>query len=209
MRRTTFGRTRQHSAHSNLLRSGGIGAILAGVLFAAWGYLDQNNAPLYFDVMAYMLAAIVPTLFVVGLATLLARYAGRATRLAQTGIVVGLIGSVLGTVRNFEDVAWHLWHTYDPTRGYLALLFHVWVPAVWIPMLFTGLVLGGIGAVGERRMRRLGSLLLAMGTCGWVYYFTDSGSTFEARSVHVGFGLLFSLGWAVLGLMLWRNAASH
>lgn len=40
MRRTACGRTRQHSAHPNLLlRSGGVGAILAGVLFVALGYL--------------------------------------------------------------------------------------------------------------------------------------------------------------------------
>jgi hypothetical protein len=27
------------------------------------------------------------------------------------------------------------------------------------------------------------------------------------RSVHVGFGMLFSLGWMVLGLMLWAAGA--
>jgi len=31
---------------------------------------------------------------------------------------------------------------------------------------------------------------------------TDSGAILEARSVHVGFGLLFSVGWVVLGVGL-------
>jgi hypothetical protein len=186
---------------------------LAGVLFVAWGYLDQNDAPLYFDAIVHTLAVIVPALFTLGLATVWALCVGRATRLARTGLIVGLSGSVLGTVRNLEDVAGlagQLWHTYAPTTGYPALLLHVWVPRVWIPMLFAGLLLGGVGALGGRTLggrsvRRLGVLLLAMGTCGWVYYFTDAGSLFEARSVHVGFGLLFSLGWVVLGLMLWAG----
>jgi hypothetical protein len=47
--------------------------------------------------------------------------------------------------------------------------------------------------------------LLAMGTFGWVYYATDSGSILEARSVHVGFGTLFSLGWIALGLVLLKR----
>jgi len=48
-------------------------------------------------------------------------------------------------------------------------------------------------------------LLLAMGAFGWVYYLTDSGAVLEARPVHIGFGLLFSLGWAALGLALLRG----
>ena len=207
MRRQTHNRARHHSGHATLLSLGGIGGVLAGMLFVAWGYLDQKNAPLYFDVIVDMLAVIVPALFTLGLATLWTRCAGRAPRLAQTGIVTGLVGSALGTVRNLEHVAGHLWHTYAPTTGYPALLLNVWVPIVWVPMLFAGLLLGGVGAVGKRTVRGLGTLLLAMGACGWVYYFTDSGSLFEVRSVHVGFGLLFSLGWVVLGLMLWAEGA--
>jgi hypothetical protein len=207
MRRTAHKRTRRHSGHPTLLRLGGIGGVLAGVLFVAWGYLDQKNAPLYFDAIVDMLAVIVPALFMLGLATLWKRCVGRAPRLAQTAIVIGLVGSGLGTVRNLEHVAGYLWHTYAPTTGYPALLLNVWVPILWTPILFAGLLLGGVGAIGKRSVRGLGTLLLAMGTCGWVYYFTDSGSLFEARSVHVGFGLLFSLGWVVLGLMLWAEGA--
>jgi hypothetical protein len=210
MRRTAYQQTGRHSGlPALLLRLGGVGAVLAGVLFVAWGYLHQKDAPLYYDVVVDKLAVIVPTLFVLGLPALWRRGAGRAFRFTQTGVVVGLTGAALATIRNLEDVAGHLWHTYAPTTGYPTLLLHVWVPVVWVPMLLAGLLLSGVGLVGERGTRGLGALLLAMATCGWVYYFTDFGSTFEVRSVHVGFGLLFSLGWVVLGLMLWAEAARH
>ncbi len=45
-------------------------------------------------------------------------------------------------------------------------------------------------------------MVLAMGVFGLVYYATDSGAILETRPVHVGFGLLFSLGWVALGLGL-------
>ena len=45
-------------------------------------------------------------------------------------------------------------------------------------------------------------MVLAMGMFGLVYYVTDSGAILETRPVHVGFGLLFSLGWVAVGLGL-------
>ena len=52
-----------------LLRTGTLGSIAGGLLFAVWGYLHQDNAPLYFNTIAHILAGIVPVLFLVGLAT--------------------------------------------------------------------------------------------------------------------------------------------
>ncbi len=45
-------------------------------------------------------------------------------------------------------------------------------------------------------------MVLATGVFGLVYHVTDSGAVLETRPVHVGFGLLFSLGWVALGLGL-------
>ena len=49
-------------------------------------------------------------------------------------------------------------------------------------------------------------MLLLIAASGWAYYFTDSGAVFgavfEARPVHVGFGMLFAVGWVVLGITL-------
>jgi len=55
----------------------------------------------------------------------------------------------------------------------------------------------------------MGVLVLTVGVFGWVYYLTDSGAVLEARSVHIGFGLLFSLGWVALGLTLWLAATKQ
>jgi hypothetical protein len=52
-------------------------------------------------------------------------------------------------------------------------------------------------------------LPLAMGALGWAYSFTDSGAIFEARSVHVGAGLLFALGWVALGFFLLLTGGVH
>ena len=51
-----------------LLRTGALGSMAGGLLFAVWGYLHQDNAPLYFNTIVHILAGIVPLLFMVGLA---------------------------------------------------------------------------------------------------------------------------------------------
>jgi hypothetical protein len=185
-----------------LLRSGGFWTIVAGVLFASWGYLHQDRAPQYFNVIAHLLAGIVPALFIVGLATLWAQCAGRATRLAHTGILVGLIGSALGIIRSLVDVAVPSWYPHDALSGRALVVLDVWTPT-----LFSGLLLVGVALVGTKTLRILGAFVLAGGSFGWAYHFTDSGAIFEARLVHVGFGVLFSLSWVAMGLALWRGAA--
>lgn len=183
-----------------LLRSGGFGTIVAGVLFALWGYLHQDSAPRYFNVIAHLLAGIVPALFMVGLTTLWARCAGRATRLARTGLVVGLVGSALGIVRSLVDLAVPTLYPHDALSGRTLAVLDVWTPT-----LFSGLLLVGVALVGTKTVRVLGALLLAVGSFGWAYHLTDSGAVFEARLVHVGFGVLFSLGWVAMGLALWTG----
>ena len=80
---------------------------------------------------------------------------------------------------------------------------------VWTLTLFVGLLFVGLALVGTRTLRVLGSLLLAMGSFGLAYRFTDSGAIFEARLVHVGLGALFSLGWVAVGLALWKKDRSQ
>ena len=52
-------------------------------------------------------------------------------------------------------------------------------------------------------------MVLATGMFGWGYYLTDTGAVFEARAPHVGFGLLFSLGWVTLGIGLWARGTAR
>ena len=175
-----------------------------GLLFAVWGYLHQDNAPLYFNTIVHILAGIVPVLFMVGLATLWIRSAGRATRLGHTGIIVAFIGSTLGVVRSLLDIAVPSFYPHNALSGRVLIMLDVWTLTLFVGLLFLGVAL-----VGTRTLRVLGSLLLAMGSFGLAYHFTDSGAIFEARLVHVGLGALFSLGWVAMGLALWKKDRSQ
>jgi hypothetical protein len=181
-----------------------LGSIAGGLLFAVWGYLHQDNAPLYFNTIAHILAGIVPVLFLVGLATLWIRSAGRATRLVHTGILVAFIGSTLGVVRSLVDIAVPSFYPHNALSGRVLIMLDVWTLTLFVGLLFVGVAL-----VGTRTLRVLGSLLLAMGSFGLAYHFTDSGAIFEARLVHVGLGALFSLGWVAVGLALWKKDRSQ
>jgi hypothetical protein len=195
MRRTTREPERDSAASPRLRRSGGVGAILAGALFVAWGYLDQKSAPPYFYALAHVLALIVPALFVVGLAALYSRCAKQTAWLGKTSIILGLIGSALGALKALVNMTVPSLH---PHNVLLVLPLSVWTPA-----LFTGLLFAGLALAVTRALRRVGALLLVMGASGWIYYVTDSDAILQARPIHVAFGLLFSLGWVVLGLTLW------
>jgi hypothetical protein len=162
-----------------------------GLLFAVWGYLHQDNAPLYFNTIVHILAGIVPLLFMVGLATLWIRSAGRATRLGHTGIIVAFIGSTLGVVRSLLDIAVPSFYPHNALSGRVLIMLDVWTLTLFVGLLFVGVAL-----VGTR-------------TLSLAYHFTDSGAIFEARLVHVGLGALFSLGWVAVGLALWKKDRSQ
>jgi hypothetical protein len=140
----------------------------------------------------------------VGLATLWIRSAGRATRLGHTGIIVAFIGSTLGVVRSLLDIAVPSFYPHNALSGRVLIMLDVWTLTLFVGLLFVGVAL-----VGTRTLRVLGSLLLAMGSFGLAYHFTDSGAIFEARLVHVGLGALFSLGWVAVGLALWKKDRSQ
>ena len=74
--------------------------------------------------------------------------------------------------------------------------------ASWLLFMLTGLTLLGLATVRSGWSRGTGAVVLATGIFGWVYNLTDSGAVLEACSVHVGFGLLFSVGWVVVGVGL-------
>jgi len=45
-----------------------------------------------------------------------------------------------------------------------------------------------------------------MALFGWVYQLTDDKTGIvDVRSVHMAFGVLFSLSWVVLGYALWSS----
>lgn len=177
----------------------GLGAILGGLLFAAWGYMHGNDAPSYFAAIEDALGFVVPLLFLVGLAGLYARCRGRAGRLGGVGFVLGFVGSGLGLVNRFEVVHAPIWAYVVGARGWSPLLL------IWLTWLLVGLTLVGITTIRTKALGGWDALPLATGLFGWVYYLTDSNSIVEAHSVHLAFGVLFSLSWVALGYALWSE----
>jgi hypothetical protein len=178
-----------------------LGAILAGLLFAAWGYFHRDDAPPYLDAIASALSIIVPLLIAIGLAGLyLRRYGRRPTRV---GFVLAFAGSGLGVLYHlavtlgFADIAER--YGYAEGQG--------WPPQIldWFPWLLLGITLIGIAYVRTVPLREWRFLPLSMGAFGWVYYFSDFGITIQMRTTHVLFGLLFSLSWVLLGYLLWSG----
>jgi hypothetical protein len=75
----------------------------------------------------------------------------------------------------------------------------------WLLFMLIGLTLLGTSSVrsGPLQSRVPSALALATVVFGWPYYMTDSAdAVLEAQWVHIGFGLLFSLGWVALGVGL-------
>jgi hypothetical protein len=188
-----------HVAYPIFLRSCGVAGVLGGVLFVAWGYIDRPNIPHNLIAVIHLLALVVPALFlavVVGLCVLLLHslWRSRLRVLGWMGMALALYGSgwgVVGAIVGGESV----W-VYFAKRGWPHYL------SDWLLFMLSGLTLIGIATVREKPLRGMGALALAMGAFGWVYDLTDTGAVLEARSVHIGFGLLFSLGWAALGVGL-------
>ena len=185
-----------HVAYAVFLRSCGVGAVLAGILFVVWGYIHKPHLPLYFDAGVTILSFIVPALFLTGLTGLSVVCKRLRGVLGWTGLFLALCGSTWGVVDGFADVG--------PLYAFFAKLRLPTYLVDWLLPMLTGLTLVGIATVETRTLRSLGALLLTMGVIGWIYYLTDSGAVLEARLVHVGSGLVFGLGWVALGFALWK-----
>jgi hypothetical protein len=187
----------------------GSGAALAGVLLAAWGYLhtrpDYTHVYWASDAVTVALSVFVPALLLLGFVGLHIRCEARVGALAKAGFDLGFLGSWVGVVRGLENASgWYDAYVlgYENSTSF-GLLLPWWIE--WLPFVFVGLSSVGITTVGTKTPRALSALPLIMGALGWAYYFTDSGGVVESRPAHVGFGILFSASWVVLGLMLWRE----
>jgi hypothetical protein len=157
---------------------------LGGVLFVVWGYIDRPNIPETPKAVIHVLAFVVPTLFLAAVVGLSVLWRSRLGMLGWMGMALAVYAwgwSVVSAIVGEE------WPEYLPG---------------WLLFMLTGLTLMGLAIVRSGWSRGTGAVVLATGVFGWVYNLTDSGAVLEARSVHVGFGLLFSVGWVVLGVGL-------
>jgi hypothetical protein len=153
---------------------------LGGVLFVVWGYIDGPNIPGNLLAVIHVLAFVVPTLFLASVVGLSVLWRSRLGMLGWLGMALAVYAwgwSVMGDL------------------------------AAWLFFLLTSLTLMGVATVWSEWSRGTGAVVLATGVFGWVYNLTDSGAVLEARSVHIGFGLLFCLGWVVLGVGLGTKRA--
>jgi len=164
------------------------------VLFVVWGYIDRPNIPENLIAVIDVLAFVVPTLFLAAVVGLSVLWRSRLGMLGWMGMALAVYAwgwSVVGAIVGGEAVC-----TYFAQREWPHYL------ASWLLFMLTGLTLMGVATVRSGWSRGTGAVVLATGVFGWVYNLTDSGAVLEARSVHIGFGLLFSLGWVVLGVGL-------
>src|SRR5215216_1577772 len=183
-----------HAPYPILLRWCGFAGFLGGVLFVVWGYIDRPNIPENLIAVIDVLAFVVPTLFLAAVVGLSVLWRSRLGMLGWMGMALAVYAwgwSVVGAIVGGEAVC-----TYFAQREWPHYL------ASWLLFMLTGLTLMGVATVRSGWSRGTGAVVLATGVFGWVYNLTDSGAVLEARSVHVGFGLLFSLGWVVLGVRL-------
>ena len=172
----------------SLARSGAVAACLGGISYGAWGYLDNPDAPGFvIGVVVPVLSVTTPTLFLGGLVGLYYWLGREGSLLQKTGLLVGLVGTVLGL---FDKLDW--WELE------------------WSILLFAGLTVVGVGMVVEDAPRLLGVLVLVSGTLGWVSLLTDpafSGVLVPMRPVHVAFAALFCLSWVAWGWVLFRRVS--
>ncbi len=179
-----------------LTRWGGAAACLAGLSYGVWGYLDNPEA-LEFVIGAVLpvLQLTTPALFLGGLVGLYSWLGGGGSRLTRTGLLVGMLGTMLGVVHGLAR-----W----PTLPYLEN---------WLILLFTSLGVVGVAVVVfEDAPKLLGALVLASATLGWVSLLTDPafpGVLVPMRAVHVAFAALFCTSAVVWGWALFSSPRSR
>jgi hypothetical protein len=172
----------------SLARWGATAVCLGGISYGTWGYLDDPHASGFVvGTVLPVLEVTTPTLFLGGFIGLYS-WLGRGGGLLQrTGLVVGLLGTMLGVINGLT-----------------------WGESEWWTLLFAGLTAVGVGTVVQDASRLLGVLVLASGTLGLVSLLTDpafSGVLVPMRAVHVAFVALFCLSCVVWGWVLFREAS--
>jgi hypothetical protein len=196
---------------SEFLRWSGLAAVLGGVLFSAKILWEMAGVvPLNTTDITDTLFFIVPLLWLAGLSGFYARCTERYGPLGNTGFMLSLAGLTVGTIGSLVG-AW-----IEP----------LWL-AYWLGFRFLclGLVLLGIATIGARALPRGWSVLplvlglLGLGRAFFMFFAVTRGATlFEAPegqgelgsflaswagTLTSVLGVLFGIGWTLLGYALW------
>ena len=169
---------------SALTRWGGAAICLAGLSYGALGYLDDLYAPEFVTrTVLPALEVTTPALFLGGLMGLYLCLGGGGNPLTRTGLLVGILGTVLGVTQGLD-----------------------W----WLTPLFASLTVVGVATLLFENVPGLpGAMVLASASLGWVSLLTDPafpGVLVPTRPVHVVFAALFCMSAIAWGGALFRRS---
>jgi hypothetical protein len=186
--------------------------VLGGTLLVTWGYLHGNIAlSSSGPIVAAAMGFLVDTLLLVGLVGLCAWWwGGPKGLLGAAGFVVGFAGAALSVTHGIhalisasglaEPAPWYVYER--AATGLPAKVFR------WFPMLPIGMATVGIGSMRTGALGGWGLLPLVMGLFGGAYQLTELGGVLRIGYAHVMFGVVYSLGWIVLGCLLWLKRSA-
>ena len=199
---------KNYTPFSTVISQSGLAAALSGILFALWGYVDREGAPWYLDLGVIVLGIVVPLLFMVGLAGVYAKCRAQVGWPGVIGFVVAFGAAGWGIVTGVISApTMYAWLGESSSEQCTAL--ECGLPLLLsssLTWLLVGLSVVGLSTVRKGRLRYWAHLLLAMALFGWIYQLTDDKTGIvDVRTVHVAFGVLFSLSWVMLGYALWSS----
>lgn len=202
---------------SNIIRWGGLAAILGGALWIVFftGHTfthgstqsPRDAAILGFESLDfYRLLAIPPLLFIWGLVGVRAtrdRPDGRLGRVGFAAALVGLVMLALGVILE----TWII----DPSKDfYNPLVQGGWILFLFglFPVLPAGMILFGLGSSGiERRLRMLAVIIGLLAPLQLLEGFLSLVSTGSLMwdLLYATLRGLLGLGWILLGYVLWSS----
>jgi hypothetical protein len=192
-----------------LRRGGGVAAVLCGTLLLTWGYLHGNIALSSSEpIVAAAMDVLLGTLLLVGLVGMCAWWwEGPKGLLGAMGFVLGFAGAALSVAHGLHAFV-SASGLAEPAPWYVYERAATGIPAKvlrWVPVLPLAMTTVGIGSVRTGALGGWGSVPLVMGLFGGAYVLTDSGAVLGLGYGHVTFGVVYGLGWIVLGCLLWTE----
>ena len=185
---------------SNLIRWGGLAAMVGGVLWALWyvgaSLVGGENYQTYNRLMP-----IVLLLLAVGLVAFYAAQKGSHRLLGTTGFVVALVGLFVMIAGNVVE----FWAFTEEAYGPNSLRNSAWMAfGLGMFAFYVGTMLVGIGTLRARMLPSSGALLLMI----WFPLGFVVSSLLQLVGVpealaFSGLTALLGAGWAVLGYAVW------